>query len=89
MLDEMERTERQFAPIVLRTVEFGADGALFVTKTNRYYRVRRVTPSSWARMMRLCYRRRGRARLEEGGTLVLHAGTYVNGALETGNALGL
>jgi len=28
-------------------------------------------------------------RLEECGTLVLHAGTYVNGALETGNALGL
>ena len=74
--------------IVLRTVEFSGYDALFVTKTNRYYRVR-VTPSSWSRMMRLCYRRRAPMRLEECGTLVLHAGTYVNGALETGNALGL
>lgn len=89
MLDEMERTERQFAPIVLRTFEVGADGALFVTKTNRYYRVRHITPSSWSRMMRLCYRRRAPMRLEECGTLVLHAGTYVHGKLETGNALGL
>lgn len=75
--------------IVLRTVEFSGYDALFVTKTNRHYRVRRVTPSSWARMMRLCYRRRAPMRLEEGGTLVLLAGTYVHGKLETGNALGL
>jgi len=28
-------------------------------------------------------------RLEDGGRMVLIAGTYVNGKLETGNALGL
>jgi hypothetical protein len=40
-------------------------------------------------MMRLCYRRRAPVRLEEGGKLLMFAGTYVNGKLETGNALGL
>ena len=75
--------------IVLRTVEFSGYDALFVTKTNRYYRVRHITSSSFSRMMRLCYRRRAPMRLEEGGRLVLIAGTYVNGNLETGNALGL
>ena len=69
--------------LLVRTVWIDGQGAKFTARTGKDWGVSSVTPASFGRLMRVCYQREVNPLIGSDGTLIMYAGSYIDGRLLT------